>query len=226
MILDKENLKTVLIASAILLFATSLAHAFGADAVVTVPGSVTSDQAVETSTADIDTVQLPAILQQDTSTATSVTTGGGGGDYQPNSSYITSLDQSLFSGINSQNYNTSFPGWLALPPNSTDTVSIPLTTTVLTTYGNALALAQSQEQELEGENFTNIETTSSNATALLTAVQANTEAVLADIQEQQYARQLLAALVTVEATRAAAELNAKAREAATNATSFNLGIAP
>jgi hypothetical protein len=60
----------------------------------------------------------------------------------------------------------------------------------------------------------------------LTAVQANTEAVLADIQEQQYSRQLLATLVTVEATRAAEELNAKAREAATTATSFNLGIAP
>jgi hypothetical protein len=144
MILDIENIKPVLIALAMVLFAAGRAHAFGADAVITVPGSVTSDQAAETSLADIDTVQLPAILQQDTTTATSVTTGGGGGNYTPIGGYIANLDQSLFSGINGQNFNTSFPGWLALPPDSTNSVSIPLTTTILTTYGNALALAQSR----------------------------------------------------------------------------------
>ena len=101
-----------------------------------------------------------------------------------------------------------------------------MTNTVLTTYGQAIALAQSQERELEGENFSNIETTSSKTTDLLTAVQANTEAVLADIQQQQYVRQLLATLVTVEATKAGQELNERAQEKATNAMSFNLGIAP
>jgi hypothetical protein len=158
--------------------------------------------------------------------AASVTTPGGGGDYQPNAPYIASLDQGLFSGVNSQNFNSEFPGWQALPPDSTDTIAIPLVATVLQTYAQALALAQSQQQELEGEDFTNISTVSSATTALLTAQQANTQAVLADVQEQQYTRQLLAALITVEATKAAEELNERAQESATSALSFNFGVVP
>jgi hypothetical protein len=167
-----------------------------------------------------------SVYQETAIIATSVTAGGGGGDYQSNAAYISSLDQTLFSGVNSQNFGNEFPGWQALPPNSTNAVAIPLVTTVLHTYGQALALAQSQEQELEGEDFSNISTVSSNTAALLTATQANTQAVLANVQEQQYTRQLLAALLTVEATRAAEELNERAREAATNATSFNFGEVP
>jgi hypothetical protein len=159
-------------------------------------------------------------------TAASLTTGGGGGDYQSNAAYISSLDQTLFSGVNSQNFGNEFPGWQALPPNSTNAVAIPLVATVLHTYGQALALAQSQEQELEGEDFSNISTVSSTTTALLTAQQANTQAVLADVQEQQYTRQLLAALLTVETTKAAEELNERARESATSALSFNFGEIP
>jgi conjugal transfer/entry exclusion protein len=97
---------------------------------------------------------------------------------------------------------------------------------VLTTYGNALAVAQSQEQELAGEDFSNIEADSAGATAVLQAIQANTEAVLADVQEQQYTRQLLAALITVEATKAGEELNERAQEEATTETQFNWGITP
>ena len=156
----------------------------------------------------------------------SVTMGGGGGDYTPNASYIAGLDQGLFSGINTQNFAESFPGWQALPPDSTESVAMPLTTTVLTTYGQAISLAQSQEQELEGEDFSNIEATSSKAVAVLEAIQANTEAQLQTAQEMQYARQLLATLITVEATKAGEELNERAREEATNAVSFNLGETP
>lgn len=155
-----------------------------------------------------------------------MTTGGGGGDYQPNAPYISSLDQGLFSGVNSQNFNNDFPGWQALPANSTDTVSIPLVKTVLQTYGQALALAQSQEQELEGEDFSNIETALSTTTNLLTATQALGEAVLQNNKEQQYTRQLLATLITVEATKAAEELNERAQESATSALSFNFGQIP
>jgi hypothetical protein len=128
--------------------------------------------------------------------------------------------------VNSQNFGNEFPGWKALPPNSTNAVAVPLVATVLHTYGQALALAQSQEQELEGEDFSNISTVSSNTAALLTATQANTQAVLANVQEQQYTRQLLAALLTVETTKAAEELNERAQEAATSALSFNFGQVP
>jgi hypothetical protein len=168
----------------------------------------------------------PYNYQVNSATAASVTTGGGGGDYQSNAAYISSLDQTLFSGVNSQNFGNEFPGWQALPANSTNAIAIPLVATVLHTYGQALALAQSQEQELEGEDFSNISTVSSNTTALLTATQANTQAVLANVQEQQYTRQLLAALLTVETTKAAEELNERAQEAATSALSFNFGEVP
>jgi len=185
-----------------------------------------TDPPVEAATADMDTVQEPGILAQDTATATSVTTGGGGGQYQPNTQYIASLDQQLFSGINAQNFASWFPGWVALPPDSTDTIAIPLTNALLTTYGQALAVAQSQAGELAGENLSNIETISTNATAVLQAIQANTEAQLQTAQEVQYLRQLVATLITVEATKAGAELNERAREEATDAMSFNLGIVP
>jgi hypothetical protein len=227
MLPDRDNLKDVAIAALLVgaamlvwsLLHPVIAHAqVGALAVVTVPSSVTSDAATEQNTS--------GILQEDTITANSVSTGGGGGDYQPNSAYIANLDQQLFSGINAQNFATWFHGWQALPPNSTDTVAIPMTNTVLTTYGQAIALAQSQERELEGEDFSNIETTLSTTTNLLTATQALGEAVLQNNKEQQYVRQLLATLITVEATKAGQELNERAQEKATNAMSFNLGIAP
>jgi hypothetical protein len=213
----RDNLRAVAaalaIASAALLACSSRAHAQPSVPLTplpTSPGFAVSDQATEVNT-DI--------------TATSVTTGGGGGNYHPNSRFISSLDQNLFSGINAQNFADSFPGWEALPPNSTD-LAESIAATTLQTYGEALALAQSQEQELEGEDFSNIETTSSTATAVLQALQANTEAVLANVQEQQYTRQLLAALITVEATRAGEELNERAQEEATNAMAWNLGEAP
>lgn len=197
----------------------------GAPTVITVPGSVTSDAAVEQNTSGI-LQNTTGILQQDTLTATSVTTGGGGGLYTPNAQFISSLDQGLFSGVNDQNFNTWFPGWQPLPPNSTDTVAIPLTKTVLATYGSALYLAQCEEQELDGEDFSNIETASAGATAVLQAIQANTEALLAVIQEQQYTRQLLAAILTVEATKAGEEINERAQQNATIDTQLNWGITP
>jgi hypothetical protein len=220
-----DNLKAVAAAALIVGAVVSLAwpaHAQLGGSAVDITGDEvtvsTADQSADSSLGDIDT-QTAAI-------DTSITSGGGGGDYRPNSQYITSLDQHLFSGINSQNFNTWFPGWQALPANSTDTVAKPMTNTVLTTYGQALATAQSQVQELEGENFSNIEGTSSQTTNLLAAVQANTEAVLADVQEQQYARQLLATLITVEATKAGEELNERAQAEATDAMSFNGGTMP
>jgi hypothetical protein len=39
-------------------------------------------------------------------------------------------------------------------------------------------------------------------------------------------RQLLATLITVEATKAGEEMNERAQQSATNAMFFNLGVAP
>jgi len=184
----------------------------GAQAVVVVAGQNGEQVDVDDAATEQNT---GGILQQDSTIATSVTTGGGGGNYTPIGGYITSNDTQLFRGINNQNFNGNFPGWVPLSNTSTITAEA-ITKTTLTTYQASIALAQSQEQELEGENFSNIEQASSQTNNLLTAVQANTEAVLADVQEQQYTRQLLATLITIEATQAAQKLSAIAQQRASD----------
>ena len=90
-----------------------------------------SDAPVEAATADMDQNELPNILSRDTATATSVTTGGGGGLYTP--ANLSGPGNQLFSGINTQNFDTEFPGWTPLLQDST-THAIDITTHVLTTY--------------------------------------------------------------------------------------------
>ena len=223
--------RTYVAAAALLMSAAALAwpptaHAqLGASAVITVPGSVTSDQAVESSLADIDTVQLPAILQQDSTTATSLTTPGGSGFYTPNASLISGMDQQLFSQINSQDAGTLFPGFQPLP-NYTIPQLKTISSAALQTYASALAAAQSQDAELTGENFSGIEKASAGTTYTLTALQANTEAALQVASELQYVRQLLITLVEIEATKASEEMNERSQQAATNAVHFNGGTTP
>jgi hypothetical protein len=187
----------------------------GASAVDVVAGQSGEQVDVDDAATEQNTA---GILQQDSAIATSVTTGGGGGDYQPNAQYIASLDTQLFSGVNNQNFAGNFPGWVPLPDTSTLTAEAVVKTT-LTTYQASIALAQSQEQELEGENFSNIEQTSAGTNNLLTAMQANTEAQLQTVQELRYVRQLLATLITIESTQAAQRLSAQAQEEATSETS-------
>ncbi len=192
------------------------AHAqFGGSAVDVVGGQngqnvITEDDPTEQNTS--------GILQQDSTIATSVTTGGGAGNYTPIGGYIANLNQQLFSGVNNQNFAGNFPGWVPLPDTSTLTAKA-LVKTTLTTYQASIALAQSQEQELEAENFTAIEQAAANTTNVLTALQALTDATLQVAQEVQYERQLMATLITVESTQAAQRLSAKAQEEATSETS-------
>jgi len=202
------------------------AHAqLGASAVITVPGSVTSDQAAESSLADIDTVQLPAIVQQDTTTATSLTTPGGSGFSTPTISLISGMDRQLFAQINSQDAGTLFPGFQPLPNYTTPQLKA-ISSATLQTYASALAAAQSQDNELTGENFQGIEKASAGTTYTLTALQANTEAALQVASELQYVRQLLITLVEIEATKASEEMNERSQEAATSAVHFNGGTMP
>jgi len=197
----------------------------GASAVVTVPGSVTSDQAAEASLADIDTNQLPSILQQDTTTALSLTTPGGSGFYTPNASLISGMDQQLFAQINSQDASALFPGFQPLP-NYTIPQLKAISSAALQTYASALAAAQSQDAELTGENFDGIEKASAGTTYTLTAIQANTEAALQVASELQYVRQLLITLIEVESTKASEEMNERSQEVATSAVHFNGGTMP
>jgi hypothetical protein len=198
---------------------------FGASAVITVPGSVTSDQAAESSLADIDTAQLPAILQQDATAAVSLSTPGGSGFYTPNASLISGLDQQLFAEINSQDASTLFPGFQPLPSYTIPALKA-VSSATLQTYANALAAAQSQDAELTGENFGNIESVSAGTTYTLTAIQANTEAALQVASELQYVRQLLITLIEIEAAKASEEINERSQEAATSSVHFDGGTTP
>jgi hypothetical protein len=175
---------------------------------------VVSDPPVEQFTGEISQSRLPSILQQDTATATSVTTGGGGGNYTSNAQSIASLDQGLFANVNSQNFDQVYPGWNTTWPLDSTSAEQAVDTTTMATYHNAVAVAQQQSQELDGEDFSRIfaNDTSPN---LLAVTQALLDAVGVDIQERRYQRQLEIAQLMVTATYAAQQLNKTARTKAT-----------
>jgi len=209
--LDRDNFKAVAAALTIMgaaLLACSIfpskAHAqLGASAVITVPGSVTSDQPTEQSTLDMDTVQLPAILAN-------LSTGERIGNFTQSSG------AGFLGGVTPNNFDQLFPGWQPLPNNSTP-VAEAITNASLQTYLNALAVAEGTDA---GDTRQAIETTSTNTTNMLTALQANTDAVLEVARQQQITNQLLAALVSVASTKAAEELNERAQEEATSQQSY------
>jgi hypothetical protein len=155
----------------------------------------------------------------------STTTGGGAGIYKSNSPYISNLNSTQLSGINTANFGANFPGWVTLPPNSS-AIAQAVSGLALTTYASAMANAQSQMGELAAETFSGIEQENGSAVALLYAVQLNTEVGLEVVNQLRLVRQLLADLVVVEAVDHAEQLNERAREQATNATQFNLGFPP
>jgi hypothetical protein len=143
-------------------------------------------------------------------TATSVTTGGGGGDYLPNATAISALDQTLFpsNGVNAQNFANLFPGWQGCEPDCT-TKERTITQSVLPVYQAGLQVVQQQEQELisEGDRAGQIEGVAAGTTNVLTALQAIADLVAMDVQEHRYERQQLNTLITIQATHYAQDLN-------------------
>ena len=167
-------------------------------------------------------------LQAEGLTASALTTPGGAGLWQSNAGYLASLASNLNGGINSpQLFAGNFPGWMALPPNATQ-LSKQVSAITLKTYAGALSAAQQQAAGFPNEDsqLAAIETGNQNATAVLQAIQVNTEAQLAVAQQIQLLRQLVVIQVTLEATKAGEELNERAQAQATAAKSANLGIDP
>jgi hypothetical protein len=171
--------------------------------VLTVPGSTESDQPVEQSTNDIDTVQLPPIVQ-------SLTQGGGGGAYTPNAQTIATLDQILFpgNGVNPQNFTAIFPGWTSCAPDCTD-AGMASDQASMAVYQGALGVAQQQEQQLigEGDVAGTIDNTVAQTTNVLTALQGIADLLAMQVQEQRYIRQQNDAIITLLATHYAQDLN-------------------
>jgi hypothetical protein len=171
---------------------------------------------------------LQQILREDTLTANSVTTGGGGGLWQAQGGYLTQQNQTLNTGIfDAQKFAANFPGWLALPPTSTQDAK-QISAVGLTTYAGAVAIAQGQAANFGNEDseLSSIAGTSSGSTAVLQAIQANTQAVLAVASQIQELREIELAHLDIDAVHHGEELNERAQAGATTAKSLNAGIAP
>lgn len=183
-----------------------------------------SDPPVEGSTAQAAQTldqMLPPVQQ----TAASLTTGGGGGLFAPLNGTLATWTANLNQGINDPGtLQTNFPGWQALTPNAAQTAQ-QVAQLALNTYTGALAICNAQEQDFANEDAAlgQIEGDSSQSTAALQAIQANTEALLAIAQQIQMLRQLQATSISIEVVKASEELNERAAAGATTETSLLLG---
>lgn len=196
-------------------------------------GDLVSDPPTETNTAaaaaalGTANTLLGQIQAADQVTAASVSTGGGAGLFQGVAPFLDTLNASFNNTVNAQVFNTLFPGWVPLPADA-----IPedetIATTGLATYQAALQIAARQAADFDSEDshFGTIEAANGASRAVLQALQANTEAVLAMGQQVQLERQLLITLITVEGTRSGEELNERAQAEATTAQAANQGISP
>ncbi len=167
-------------------------------------------------------------LQTEGLTTRSLITAGDAGLWQSNASYLSSLASNLNGGIDSpQLFVGNFPGWMALPANATQ-MAKQISAITLRTYAGALSAAQQQATGFSSEDshLATIEAENQSASAVLQAIQVNTESQLAVAQQIQLLRQLVVMQVTLEATKAGEELNERTRAQATSAQSLNLGVAP
>lgn len=196
-------------------------------------GEIVTDPPVEQNTSNmvgqLTTADntLASILTADQATATSVTTAGEAGLFQGVAGFLDTLDSDFNNTVNAQVFTAIFPGWMPLPPNSISQDQT-IAKLGLATYQVALQIAANQAADFDSEDshFGTIEAANGASSAVLQAIQANTEAVLAAAQQTQMERQLLIALITVEATRSGEELNERAQQGATAAQAANQGISP
>lgn len=167
----------------------------------------------------------PSVYQATSQTAASVTTPLIAGDYQSDAAFINAVMSATDIGIYTPDpFNTNFPGWVPLPPNAAQ-VAAATTTTALNTYSGALAAASQIAGNFgaDGAYLTNIEQENVSTVSLLQAVQINTEASLANAQEQRKTQVLLIALINTEAVKAGEEVQERAYAGATTQKSLNLG---
>jgi hypothetical protein len=175
--------------------AKAYAQIISASAVITVPGSVTSDPLAEAS----------------------LTTPEPGQNFTPINDYLNGLVTVMDQNVSP----ADFLGWVPLSDTSTEDAAT-ITSDTLQTYKTALSTAQSVAATSANDGFSQIETTSQTAPYALAAIQANTDAVLALGQQVQLVNQLLASLVAVESIHHMQELDAIARRQASSADYFTM----
>jgi hypothetical protein len=163
--------KEVLIAVAFMAAAVAPAFAqFGGGTVITAPGSVTKDIVTEHNTAIA---------------ALSLTANGGGGTYSSATGTIASLDQGLFSGVNVQDFNTVYSGWLACETNCT-AYAQEVDAAVFQTFYSVLNDAAQNENRLQNEDFSNISQDSQTETQVLPVLRDIVDSNLQILRELQF----------------------------------------
>ncbi len=191
-----------------------------------------SDSPVEANTtviagtlSGISSKQLPAIVAQDTITAQSLTTPGGAGRFQSQLSYLNSLMQTMGSGIaNAQIFAATYPGWVDFGANAAATAA-QITNQTLTTYADAISVAQAQAANFSGEDahFQALEACNAASVSVLQAIQCGNEINLAAAQQTQQLRQLEITHIMVEAVHFGEQLNEDAQLGANAQTYFLTG---
>ena len=221
--IDRGNLLDLLVALGIVaagMLLWSLLFATPAQAQLAV-----SDAPVEASTADMDTVQLPGILKQNTASALSLTTTGGAGRFQPQAAYLNSLMQTMTSGVaDAASFAALYPGWVDFGPDAAD-VAAQITNATLTTYANAITVAQSQAADFNAEDaqFEKLEACNAASIGVMQAIQCGNEINLAAAQQTQLLRQIEITRLIVEAVHDGEELNERAQHGANSQAYFMAG---
>src|SRR6266446_2668967 len=103
----------------------------------------------------------------------SVTTPGGAGRFQHQAPYLNSLMQTMASGVaDAGTFANFYPGWVDFGPDAAD-VAAGITNRTLTTYANAITVAQSQAADFNTEDakFQTLETCNASSIGVLQAIQ-------------------------------------------------------
>jgi hypothetical protein len=191
-----------------------------------------SDSPVEANTtviastvSGISSQQMPAIIAQDTLTAQSLTTPGGAGRFQSQLGYLNSLMQTMGSGIaNAQIFAATYPGWVDFGANAA-AMAAQITNQTLTTYADAISVAQAQAANFSGEDahFQALEACNAASVSVLQAIQCGNEINLAAAQQTQQLRQLEITHIMVDAVHFGEQLNEDAQLGANAQTYFLTG---
>jgi P-type conjugative transfer protein TrbJ len=167
-------------------------------------------------------------LQQETATAANLTqqlqymikntTGGGAGVWQSNQNLLTNLGNLINEqeGLSyttqglTQQFQQLYPGY-----NTANTAGVqsPQATTesTLNTLNGALASAQAQAQDFQGEqaSLQSLELRNQTAVGRLQAIQVGNEIALAQVQQVQMLRQLVMAMMNSQNVAAANQVNSQ-----------------
>jgi hypothetical protein len=109
-------------------------------------------------------------------------------------------------------FATLFPGWVDFGPDAA-TIAAAITNSTLTTYADAITIAQSQAADFSAEDaqFANLETCNAASIGVLQAIQCGNEIQLAAAQQTQLLRQLEITRLIVDAVHDGEELNEKSQ---------------